>query len=673
MALKLGIGLIGCGGIGLLRARAAGGSPFAELVACADTDEGRARAAAEGTRARVTTAWRELLSDSRVDAVVVSTPPHLHAEMTIAALEAGKHVLCEKPLARTAAEARAMLEAASRAGRTLATGYNFRFYSPLKMARELLDRGVIGELDHVRAYAGYSAAGHDHPWLRDPAIVGGGAMRDIGTHIVDSAMYFLGAGERPIELHGFSTARPWGFPGCEDNGFVLVREPGGRVAQIQGSWTEYGRYQFRLDLVGTAGQITLTCFPMTVSWCGGGRTPGGSGREKLLRDNLMIKLKSYRWVVTKSFVEEYEEFAKLVSGKPSLMATGFDGVRALEIAESTSRPEALGWTPAMSVRRPMAISREHAAPDLSVVLVTFGGRETLPGCLDAIARMTLNGTAEVIVPADAKIGGAAEWSARYPSVRFVEVAGDRTYAELRSIGVRAARGRVVAITEGQVSPSVGWAEELMAAHGRGEEIVGGTIEKQAGSALAWAFYLMDYIRYAKPKPAGATHALTDCNVSYRRELLERIAPVWEHEFHEPNVHEALVKLGKRLWLEPDAMVNHTREWRVGAALWDRYAFGRLFAATRPDAQAMARRVMLAGLSAVVPFLITLRSMLDAKRTGRYVKKALMTSPLLFLVAGTWAFGELVGYVTRRPSRRLRARASVGRESVVGSAGAGASA
>src|SRR5205085_9105725 len=157
----------------------------------------------------------------------VSTPPSLHAEMSIAALRAGKHVLCEKPLARTVEECRAMISAAQASGAILATGFNYRFYPSVLKARELLDSGLIGKVDHIRSYTGYSATAHNHPWLHDAAVMGGGTLRDNGIHLLDLTCYFLGD---VAEMQGAASGLVWGFPGCEDNGCVVMRNRRGAIA-----------------------------------------------------------------------------------------------------------------------------------------------------------------------------------------------------------------------------------------------------------------------------------------------------------------------------------------------------------------------------------------------------------------------------------------------------------
>src|SRR5262249_32546130 len=139
---------------------------------------------------------------------IISTPPSLHAPMAIEALKSGKHVLCEKPLGRTPSECQRMVAAATEAKLFLATGFNYRFYPSITKARQLLDSGVIGELNHVRSYSGYSAADHNHDWLHDFEMMGGGALRDNGIHLIDVTRFFLGEVE---EVKGFVSNSVWGF------------------------------------------------------------------------------------------------------------------------------------------------------------------------------------------------------------------------------------------------------------------------------------------------------------------------------------------------------------------------------------------------------------------------------------------------------------------------------
>jgi predicted dehydrogenase len=273
-----------------------------------------------------------LIRSTAIDAVIVSTPPSVHAEITVAALEAGKHVLCEKPLARNVAECSDMVAAAARTGNLLATGFNYRFYPSMLKARELLESGLIGRLDHIRAYTGYSAHDHDHDWLHDQTVMGGGALRDNGIHLIDLTCHFLGD---VADIQGFGSNAVWGFDGCEDNGFALLRNQNGNIATLQASWTEWRGYQLLIELYGTKGCIRAWCFPMMVHAYFSAETGGKTKRKIWLfpRTQVMEKMKTYRWVVVDSFIREFEAFEQATNGRQTLLATGADGLLAVKVAQ----------------------------------------------------------------------------------------------------------------------------------------------------------------------------------------------------------------------------------------------------------------------------------------------------------------------------------------------------
>lgn len=328
-------GIIGCGGIGQLRAGALAQMPGAHIIALNDIDQERAAGLAAGTHSQAVGDWHELINRDDLDAVVISTPPSLHAEMTAAALKAGKHVLCEKPLARDLGEAEAMVEAARVSEKFLATGFNYRFYPSIMVAKKWLDSGLIGELDHIRSYAGYTAADHSQSWLHDRNIMGGGALRDNGIHLIDLTAYLLGD---VLETHGFASGRVWKFPGIEDNGFALIRNSQGKLATLQASWTEWRGYRFLIDIYGSMGCIRASCFPMETEAFWAHKTGGKlrHKKEKFFKTFVMEHLRSYRWVVEQSFILEFSAFEAAIAGKPSEIATGVDGLRSLEIATTAA-------------------------------------------------------------------------------------------------------------------------------------------------------------------------------------------------------------------------------------------------------------------------------------------------------------------------------------------------
>jgi predicted dehydrogenase len=251
--------------------------------------------------------------------------------MAMAAIENGKHVLCEKPLARTPRECAGVVRAAEQAGRLLATGFNYRFYPSIEQARVSLESGAIGDLDHVRAFAGYSAHSHTRAWLHEPGVTGGGALWDNGIHLIDLVRSFLGDVE---ELAGCASSNVWRFEGCEDNGFALLRSAKGKLASLQASWTEWGRYRFEIEICGTHGSIRASCFPMftQVVRISEGRPTPIRRRYLFPKTHLMEHLRSYRWVVTGSFVKEFRAFEAALRGERTALASGRDGMMAVVIA-----------------------------------------------------------------------------------------------------------------------------------------------------------------------------------------------------------------------------------------------------------------------------------------------------------------------------------------------------
>jgi predicted dehydrogenase len=329
-------GLIGCGGIGQLRAQALAQTNSFRLVAVSDVDLARANALATKYGAETTQDWRALLGRPDVEAVIVSTPPSLHAEMCIEALKAGKHVLCEKPLARTPAECQNILAAAQKYKRFVATGFNYRFYPSILKARELFDSGIIGELDHIRSYTGYSATDHTHAWLHDAQIMGGGALRDNGIHLIDLTCYFLG---EVAEVKGFATNSVWDFKGCEDNGFALLRSSAGKIATVQASWTEWRGYRLLIEIYGSRGCIRTSCFPMFTQVVWAEERGGRTHKKNYLfpMTHLMEHLRTYRWVVMQSFILEFQAFVQAVQGRASAIGTGQDGLQAVAIADAAAQ------------------------------------------------------------------------------------------------------------------------------------------------------------------------------------------------------------------------------------------------------------------------------------------------------------------------------------------------
>ena len=329
-------GLIGLGGIGQLRKAALERAPDVSLSAAFDLDEVRLRSA--GAAVRRFGSARALFASDACDAVIVSTPPDTHEELVLAALEGGKHVLVEKPMAPAPEACRRMVEAARRAGRVLAVGFNQRYFAAIKLVREAVCSGAIGRLSHVRGYAGHvGLAEFPAPWMYDRNVIGGGTLWDNGIHMIDLVRHLMGD---VAAVSGAVGTGIWQIEGTEDNGFALLHGRDGVTGTLQASWSEWRGYRFYLEAYGDRGMARAYYAPMTATLITMDR-PGGQRRVRrwLYPGNLVReRLRGWQSTVIQTFLEEHGDFVALTLGRsPGPMALAEDGYRAIEIAAAIRR------------------------------------------------------------------------------------------------------------------------------------------------------------------------------------------------------------------------------------------------------------------------------------------------------------------------------------------------
>jgi predicted dehydrogenase len=250
---RLRIALLGTGWVADFHARAVREHPGAELVAAANWREPSLRALAERHHIpRTTTDWRELATDPAVDAAVVATPNALHAPQAIAFLEAGKHVLVEKPMAPTLAEADAMVAAARRGAAWLMVAHCWRFHPDVRALRARVERGELGEIVKTRGYgahAGWGPAG----WFTDPELAGGGALLDMGVHAIDTTRYLLGD-PLPARVCAAVGTR-YGDYAVDDDAVLLVSWSNGTTSVVESGWWQpkVAGLEADTELYGTGG------------------------------------------------------------------------------------------------------------------------------------------------------------------------------------------------------------------------------------------------------------------------------------------------------------------------------------------------------------------------------------------------------------------------------------
>ncbi len=261
-APKLGIGMIGYAFMGKAHTNAFKTIPYMmyppvavpRLVAIAGRNESAVNAAAQRYGyERAYTDWRDLVADDDVDVLDNGGPNDAHAEPCIAAAQAGKHVFCEKPLARTAEEAKAMLDAVQSAGVKHMVAFNYRFVPAVQQAKKLIESGALGQIYHWRAVYlqewGMDRA-METSWRFNQAIAGSGALGDLGAHIIDLARFLVG---EPRAVSGLArtwiTERPDGSGGMTksdvDDGFVALLDfENGALGTVEATRFAQGRKNF---------------------------------------------------------------------------------------------------------------------------------------------------------------------------------------------------------------------------------------------------------------------------------------------------------------------------------------------------------------------------------------------------------------------------------------------
>ena len=253
MSKKLRIGIIGCGGIAKQKhmPSLAQLTELCEMVAFCDIKIERAEEAAKkfGTPdAAVYEKYMDLLKDETIDVVHVLTPNVAHAPITVAAFEAGKHVMCEKPMAHTSADARKMMDAAKKSGKKFTIGYQNRFRNEVRTLKEACSAGSLGDIYFAKAHAVRRKAVPTWGVFPDKSLQGGGPLIDIGTHALDITLWMMD-NYRPKAVMGavfhkmadnfegnmFGPWDPKTFE-VEDSAFGFIRMENGATIFLESSW-----------------------------------------------------------------------------------------------------------------------------------------------------------------------------------------------------------------------------------------------------------------------------------------------------------------------------------------------------------------------------------------------------------------------------------------------------
>lgn len=330
MNKKISLALVGAGGIGKIWAEGIREAGNIDLKIIIDVNEENAKEIAKNfPGARIAKDVAEALKDSGIEAVLVATPHKWLAPISYVALDAGKHVFCEKPSGITADEVKKNIDLAAKKNLVYMPGFNHRYHPAYMKAREIFEKDGIGKLDFIRARYGFGGRpGYNKEWRFNKDIAGGGELLDQGMHMIDAARWFLGDFEK---IHGFAENFFWGG-NVEDNAFLLMRTKDGKVASIHVSWTNW-EWVHSFEIYGEKGYLIIE-----------GLDTRYKGPERLIwgrRDHTFARPEEETFTFPDerkhhSFRREIENFAAAIRGDAAVRKNfprGEDAYAVLKVVE----------------------------------------------------------------------------------------------------------------------------------------------------------------------------------------------------------------------------------------------------------------------------------------------------------------------------------------------------
>ena len=324
---KIRIAILGCGVIGDVHARAIAELPeLCELVALCDVNPARAEEYAKKYNVKAYSDYAEMLRDKEIDAVTICTPSGMHADQAIAAIEAGKHVLCEKPMALTTADALRIREAEAKSDKKLSVIFQMRYTKDIQYLKKVIEEGKLGQLTFCDLYMKYwrdESYFKASPWRGTFAMDGGGALMNQGIHGVDIMHYLCGApklltAKVKTLVHNIET---------EDTAIAAVEYPSGALGVIEASTSSNPGFDRRIEINGTRGYAVII----------------DAHLEKLFIDGeFIIDTKIETGAGTKSdptkmshdkHTLQIKNFVRSINGEEELISTSADGLWAVSFIE----------------------------------------------------------------------------------------------------------------------------------------------------------------------------------------------------------------------------------------------------------------------------------------------------------------------------------------------------
>lgn len=315
------VGVIGTGSFGEKRAAAVTRCKNAQLVAVADTDLVKAKNVSEKLHVQYLTV-EEILHHDSIDVVAVCVPNKYHAELSTEALSSGKHVLCEKPMARNVDEATRIVSVVEKTGKFFKTGSNHRCFGSVRKAYEIVQSGFIGDVISFNGRIGNDGERVKQSWFWDKELSGGGTLIDNGCHLLDLARWFIGDF---VEGTGMVSNVYWKDCPVEDTATGVFTTKDGKMATINSSWRQLSGY-FHFEVNGADGYITVD---------GRFDTHGGDNLYwQSTRGRGEIYSLNFGHVKPDSYVVELEEFFDDIMNNRQPKPSHLDGLAVIKMIET---------------------------------------------------------------------------------------------------------------------------------------------------------------------------------------------------------------------------------------------------------------------------------------------------------------------------------------------------
>ncbi len=309
--------VIGLGSFGIKRATAIKQSNEAKLFAISDIDEKKATKAKEILQAPFQN-YNEILKNKEIEVICICTPNNTHKKIIIDSLEAGKHVFCEKPLARNLDEAKEIFDFTKKSKKTLQVGSNHRFFESVRYAKKLVDEGTIGEVLNFNGRIGHNGERLKDTWFWKKDISGGGTLLDNGCHLLDLSRFFVGDF---VSGTGSISNAYWKNIEVEDTASGIFKTKDGKTSTIFCSWRLLSGYFF-FEINGSEGYINVD---------GRFDTHGGDKIFWSTKKDKKFSFKDFSHIKPNSYQLEIDNFVSNLKNNKECSPSASDAFKVMEM------------------------------------------------------------------------------------------------------------------------------------------------------------------------------------------------------------------------------------------------------------------------------------------------------------------------------------------------------